>query len=257
MEFSPSKCADCNEFFASDGGRCSWCARVVNGGPLAVPAPAPKDETPTVGENDQKAGTPGDFESAQLVLVGAAVVGAGIGALAGSLAAVVGAGAGAYAATRPSGDRVGDAARTAGRGVVQAGVKVTEVGGHAAQKGKDFGERLKVVETAEKLATVATQKAREVKLSERAAGARERLEDAAHSLDRRARQIDDEYQVSEKLLRVTERVQESGSRAAVGASSMMRWASDQASLSLRRPASDRNAGRAAGAIQDERSEEHC
>mmetsp|Transcript_65300 Transcript_65300/g.95634 ORF Transcript_65300/g.95634 Transcript_65300/m.95634 type:complete len:323 (+) Transcript_65300:71-1039(+) len=237
-----AKCTDCTEFFASEAGRCSMCARVARGEPLPVLLPRPSGGPCTV--DDDEAGKPSskghvDFDD-KMVLVGAAVVGAGIGAFAGSLAAVVGAGAGAYAATRPSGDRVGDAARYAGLSAVHAGSKAQEVGGQAASSLKGA----KVVETASKMADFASHKARDVKLSERAADARGRLEGAASSINSRARRIDTDFQVSEQLQRATETVQQR-------ATSMMRWASDQASLSSRRRANN------AGARHDETSEEHC
>ena len=211
----PPKCSDCLEFYASDGSRCSMCARIARGGAVAAD---PEEKLEDAGYDDK------------MVLVGAAVVGAGIGALAGGLAAVVGAGAGAYAATRPQGDKVGDTARLAGRGVVQGGEKISV--------------------TAEKIAT----RAREARLSERAAGAREQLEGAAHSLDRRAREIDAEYNVTGTVQRASVRVQESAQSAAVKASSLVRWASDQAAALHRQRQDGRSQDRETGSLEDE---EHC
>lgn len=124
-------------------------------------------------------------------MVGAAIVGASVGALAGGLAAVVGAGAGAWAATRPEGDKVGDSARFAGRKVVQVGTMAQEKVPEAANM---------FATTAERIAATAAQKTTEAKLSERAANARSRLEDTASSLNRRAREVDAEYQVGSKIL---------------------------------------------------------
>lgn len=216
---APPKCSECLEFYASDGSRCSMCARVARGAAVADDP----EETPEDAAYDDK-----------MVLVGAAVVGAGIGALAGGLAAVVGAGAGAYAATRPQGDKVGDTARLAGRGVVQGGEKISV--------------------TAEKIKTAATQRAREARLSERAAGAREQLEGAAHSLDRRAREIDAEYNVTETVQRASVRVQEHARSAAVKASSLVRWASDQAAAFHRQRQDGRSQNRETGSLEEE---EHC
>ena len=178
----PLKCDDCSEFYASEGGRCSVCARTARSETRAAP--------PSGADGD----TPVDYDE-KMVMVGAAVVGASIGALAGGLAAVVGAGAGAWAATRPDGDKVGDSARFAGKTVVS-------VGGQAATKAQEVGEKLKVHETAEmvtgtaeRLATTAVQRAREARLRDRAANARSRLESAASSLNRSARALDAEYQV--------------------------------------------------------------
>jgi hypothetical protein len=214
IKAAPPKCSDCLEFFASDAGRCSVCAQIARG--EAVPA---KEETPADKVDDK------------MVLVGAAVVGAGLGALAGGLAAVVGAGAGAYAATRPQGDKVGETARYAGRGVVQSGEKISE--------------------TAEKFASVASQRAREARIPERAAGARERLEEVAQHLDRRARQIDAEYNVTGKVAAASSTVQERARVAATKASSLVQWASHQAAA-FRQPQGECMPDQGAGA-----KEEHC
>jgi len=174
----PPKCVDCDEFYASESGRCSVCARATNSETRTAP--------PSVADED----TPADYDD-RMVMVGAAIVGASVGALAGGLAAVVGAGAGAWAATRPEGDKVGDSARFAGRKVVQVGTMAQERVPEAANM---------VAGTAERLAASAAQKAVEAKLPERAANARSRLENAASSLNRRAREVDAEYQVGSKIL---------------------------------------------------------
>jgi len=103
-----------------------------------------------------------------MVIVGAAVVGAGIGALAGGMAAVVGAGAVAYAATRQ--DKIGESARSAGRGVVQAVNKAKEVRDQAVHKAQEVGERLKASDTTDKLSTVAEMKKAVAQETKRAVG---------------------------------------------------------------------------------------
>jgi hypothetical protein len=236
------KCKDCLEFFASEEGRCSQCARVWRGEPIAK------------GQDRSVEATPMDVDE-KMLMVGAAVVGAGIGALAGAVGAVVGAGAGAYAATRPSGDKIGDSARFAGRGVVQAGYKAQEV-----------AENLKVSEHAQTFERTLSQKARDAKLGERSAEARERLEAAAQNLDRRAREIDSEYQVSEHVHKASAKLEERAKKVAASASSFVRWASAKADEALINAGTlQRRAHRsiAAGARvpedarMEEKQEEHC
>ena len=207
---APAKCADCTEFFASEDGLCSLCARLARG--EVVPAAALKRR------DSMSEDTRADYDD-KMLMVGAAVVGAGIGALAGALGAVAGAGAGAYAATRPSGDQVGDTARSAGRVVVQCGSQVREVGGQFAPT---------VAETAQKLQSVATQKAREAKLDERAAAARARISSAAQSVDQSVRQVDERFDVSGQVQTAAAQLKACAKQTAAGASSLMRWAAARA-----------------------------
>ena len=66
----PPKCVDCDEFYASESGRCSVCARATNSETRTAP--------PSVADED----TPADYDD-RMVMVGAAIVGASVGALAG------------------------------------------------------------------------------------------------------------------------------------------------------------------------------
>ena len=242
---APAKCADCTEFFASEDGLCSLCARLARG--EVVPAAALKRR------DSMSEDTRADYDD-KMLMVGAAVVGAGIGALAGALGAVAGAGAGAYAATRPSGDQVGDTARSAGRVVVQCGSQVQEVGGQFAPT---------VAETAQKLQSVATQKAREAKLDERAAAARARISSAAQSVDQSVRQVDERFDVSGQVQTAAAQLKACAKQTAAGASSLMRWAAARADNAAGAPAQQCQASRSelvgneARPWQHETTEAHC
>jgi len=166
------KCIDCKDFYASVCGRCSICARThAHLDPTRPPVEVgswsrpPVDDLVKGGREEEK--TPTDFDD-KMVIVGAAVVGAGIGALAGGMAAVVGAGAVAYAATRQ--DKIGESARSAGRGVVQAVNKAKEVRDQAVHKAQEVGERLKASDTTDKLSTVAEMKKAVAQETKRAVG---------------------------------------------------------------------------------------
>ena len=242
---APVKCADCTEFFASEDGLCSFCARLARG--EVVPAAALKRR------DSRSEDTRADYDD-KMLMVGAAVVGAGIGALAGALGAVAGAGAGAYAATRPSGEKVGDTARSAGRVVVQCGSQVQEVGAQFAPT---------VAETAQKLQSVATQKAREAKLDERAAAARARISSAAQSVDQSVRQVDERFDVSGQVQTAAAQLKACAKQTAAGASSLMRWAAARADNAAGAPAQQCQASRSelvgneARPWQHETTEAHC
>jgi uncharacterized membrane protein len=169
-----TKCIDCKDFYASVCGRCSICARMhAHLDPTRPPVEVgswsrpPVDDLVKAGRQEER--TPTDFDD-KMVIVGAAVVGAGIGALAGGMAAVVGAGAVAYAATRPAGDKIGESARSAGRGVLQGVQKAKEVRDQAVHKAKEVGERLNASDTTDNLSTVAEMKKTVAQETKRAVG---------------------------------------------------------------------------------------
>ncbi|EKX38543.1 hypothetical protein GUITHDRAFT_115318 [Guillardia theta CCMP2712] len=159
----PARCVDCQEFYASVDNRCSLCAKKH-----CDSAPQEDKEAEAisaVGLDDPN------------VIAGSAVVGAGIGLLAGGgLMAVAGAGIGALAASRKG--YWGDQSRAAGKHVV-----------NAAKAAKDVGDKWKIAEKANAVASDANKRIQDAKLKDKMDNAVRRTDEFLTASARRADEL--------------------------------------------------------------------